>query len=533
VESVAWIAERKDVLAGLFFVAMLLAYERFVRARSAGRYVLVMTMFALALMSKPAVVAAPLVLILLNWWPFRTPWRKAVLEAIPPALLAIPIMAVTLAGQRGAIGNISLALRLSNAIRSSGAYLLKLLLPIDLSVIYPFRSDIGVEAAIAAIAVAAISLAAWRFRTSHPWLATGWGWYLAMLLPVVGLVQSGAQAMADRFMYTPSMGIAIAAVWLVAGWRSSDARPRAGAPTLAAVAVVAFSALSFRYAGLWRDTVTLFTHATAVTRDNALAHLVLGNVLLADNRLDEANNEYGKAMQAGGGAVPFATAGEAFVKQKRFVEAVEPLQRALDADPSLGAAHENLALALINTGRAAAALPHLDAAEKLDPSRKLDILPARGAAKLALGRIDEALADFQAVVAARPSAASWNALASGYSSKDDFANAERAYREAIRLDAAAYDARMNFAAMLSRGGRNDEALAQVAEAARLAPDSVEPRVYLALIEAQMGRRADAAAHAEEAQRIDPQKANDYFTSAVHMPAKDSNLADFIAAMRAR
>jgi tetratricopeptide (TPR) repeat protein len=531
VESVAWIAERKDVLAGLFFVATLLAYERFVRRRSAVRYAVVLLMFALALMSKPAVVAAPLVLILLNWWPFdrlRTEWRKAVLEAVPPAILTIPIMAVTLMGQRGAIADIPLSLRLSNAIRSAGAYLVKLLLPIDLSIVYPFRKDIGLEAAIAAFVLAAITLAAWRFRKSHPWLATGWGWYLAMLLPVVGLVQSGAQAMADRFMYTPSMGIAVAAVWLIAGRVS-----RKAAIAATAGAVLALSALSIHYAGLWRDTITLFAHATAATRNNAVAHLVLGNALLAENRLDEANNEYSKAMSAGGGSLPAASAGEALLKQGRFVEAVEPLQRAVDADPSLGSAHENLALALINTGRAATALPHLETALRLDPSRKLDILPARGAAKLALGRIDEALADFQQVVNARPSAASWNALASGYSSKDDFANAERAYREATRLDPSAYEARMNFAAMLSRAGRNAEALAQVSEAARLAPNSVEPRVYQALIEAQMGRPRDAAGHAEEAQRIDAQKANEYFTNAVHMPPKDSNLADFIATMRAR
>lgn len=537
VESVAWIAERKDVLAGLFFVATLLAYERFVRRRSAARYAFVLLLFALALMSKPAVVAAPLVLVLLNWWPFdrlRTEWRTVVLEAVPPAILTIPIMVVTVMGQRGAIGDIPLSLRLSNAVRSAGAYLVKLLLPIDLAVVYPFRKDIAVEAAIAALVLAAITVAAWRFRKSHPWLATGWGWYLAMLLPVVGLVQSGAQAMADRFLYTPSMGIAVAAVWSVgAAALGSAARPRASAPTLAAVALVAFSALSIHYAGLWRDTITLFTHATTVTRDNAVAHLVLGNALLAENRLDEANLEYSKAMSAGGGSLPAASAGEALLKQGRFVEAVEPLQRALDADPNLGAVHENLALALINTGRAAAALPHLDTALRLDPSRKLDILAARGAAKLALKRFDEALADFQEVVDARPSATSWNALASGYSSKDDFANAERAYREAIRLDPSAYEARMNFAAMLSRAARNAEALAQVTEAARLAPSSVEPRVYQALIEAQMGRPRDAADHAEEAQRLDPQKANEYFTNAVHMPPKDSNLADFVAAMRAR
>jgi protein O-mannosyl-transferase len=517
VESVAWVAERKDILAGLFFVATLLAYVR-------GRQLLVWLMFALALMSKPTVVTAPLVFVVLDEWPLR---RRNVIRALAPLVLAIPIAIVTLIGQQRGIADIALSLRLMNAVRSAGAYLGKLLLPVDLAIIYPFRDDIALQAAFSAVVLAAITFAAWHFRRTRPYLATGWGWYLAMLIPVIGLVQSGAQAMADRFTYIPSMGLALAAVWFVAEW------PAVRKPAFA-VALLAFSAVSVWYAGLWRDTVTLFTHATAVTRENSLAHVILGNVYLAEKRFDDATNEYAKAVQAGRGAtVPLAAYGSALVQQKRFVEAVEPLQRVVDAEPRNESARENLAAALIRSGRPAAALPHLEQALKLDPARSFEIIASRGEAKLALGQIDDALKDFQQVANARPSAAAWNDLARAHASRNDFANAERAYREAVRLDPDNYDARMNYGAMLSRAGRNDEALAHIREAARIAPENPEPRVYLALIEAQMGRFADAARDAEAAQKINPQQANEFLTSALRMPPKDTNLADFIATMRAR
>jgi tetratricopeptide (TPR) repeat protein len=540
VESVAWIAERKDILSGLFLVGALLAYAH-------GRRFLALSIFALALMSKPTVVTAPLLLILLNFWPFRRReggWRRPLLEAAVPAALAIPVIIATVAGQQSAIAPISLWLRIATAFHNAGAYLGKFLLPIDLAVIYPFQEHPGGAAVIAAAVVVAITYAAWYFRDARPYLATGWGWYLVMLLPVSGLVQSGAQGMADRFTYIPSMGLAIAAVWLC-GTGSQPVRGREAAalraadglrtrPTLAAVGILAFAALSFVYAGLWRDTLTLFTHAAKVTTDNSLAQLILGNALMKESRYDEANAAYAEAVRAShGGTLPSAAAGSALVQQRRYLEAVEHLQRAVDADPNMENVREDLAIALTRSGRAAAALPQLDAALKLAPSRALDITLIRAEAELALGRTDQALADFQQVAQKRPTGLAWNGVGSVYSSKNDFANAERAYREAIRLDPQNYDARMNLGAMLSREGRNDDALASIREAARIAPDSVEPRVYLALIEAQMGRHAEAANDASEALRIDPPRANDYFTNAVRIPPKDTNLADFIATMRAR
>src|SRR5437764_4232735 len=240
VESVAWIAERKDVLSGLFLAAALLAYAR-------SRRVLALVLFALALMSKPTVVTAPFGLIALNFWPLRS--RRPLLDAAVPAALAVPIVVLTFKGQAGGIAPISIWLRIANAFENAGIYLGKLVLPVDLAAIYPFRNSPGAGAVVAAAIVLAITYAAWYFRRSRPYLAAGWGWYLVMLLPVSGIVQSGAQGMADRFTYMPMMGLTMAVVWLCGtgsqpvqesnGLRTDGLRTR---PSVASVASLAFSA---------------------------------------------------------------------------------------------------------------------------------------------------------------------------------------------------------------------------------------------------------------------------------------------------
>jgi tetratricopeptide (TPR) repeat protein len=535
VESIAWTVERKDVLSGVFFMLTLMAYARYVRQRSAGRYALMLAMFALALMSKVTMVSVPLILLTLNWWPFnrikdlRT-LKTAAIESLSPLILTIPIALAALAGQKGAIAPLPMTTRLAAAAYGVCAYLGKTILPAGLAIMYPYQ-EVGLAALGWAVLALAISAVVWQFRTTRPYLLTGWGWYLFALAPVSGVVQTGMQSIADRFTYIPSIGLFIAVVWFVADLRAVT---RAVATAAAVIAIAVWSILSFRYVGVWRDTLTLFGHAADVTTDNSVAHMIMGNALMAQNRIDAANNELAEAVRASkGAALPLAAQGAAFVQQKRYADAVDPLRKAAEADPNAEPPHINLAIALARTGHAAEAEQHLASAEKLDPSRDIDILAARGNVALALNNPDGAIAAFQQVLKARPSASAWNDLASAYATKDDFADAERAYRQAIRLDPKNYDARMNLGAMLSRAGRNDEALASVREAAQNAPDSIEPRVYLALIEAQLGRHADAANDATAAQQIDPQKANEYFTNALHIPPRDTNLADFVATMRAR
>jgi tetratricopeptide (TPR) repeat protein len=530
VESIAWMVERKDVLSGVFLGATLLAYERYVRRSSAGRYLLVVLFFVLALMSKVTAVAIPLFLFTLNWWPFRRSLKRGALETLPLLLLTIPIALAALAGQKTAIAPLPIATRIGTAAYGVCAYLGKLILPSSLSIIYPYK-EIGTVAIVYALLALFITAVVIRYRDSHPYLLTGWAWYLFGLGPVAGVVQTGMQSIADRFTYLPSIGLFIAVVWFVADWRAVS---RTAAAFAAVLALLIFSVVSFRYTGMWRDTLTLFGHAAEVIPDNAMAHVVMGNNLLGQSRFDEANAELAQGVALSkGAAMPLAAQGAALVQQKRFSEAVDPLRKSAEQDPRVATVHVNLAIALSKTGRGAEAFPHLETAQKLDPALVTDVTAARAAANLAMHDPDGAIADYQQVLRARPSPASWNDLGSAYSSKNDFANAERAYREAIRLDPKNYDARMNLGAMLSRSGRNDAALAEIRAAAGAAPDSVEPRIYLALIEAQLGRKEEAANDATAAMQVDARKANDYFTNALHIPPRDSNLADFIAAMRAR
>jgi tetratricopeptide (TPR) repeat protein len=511
VESVAWVAERKDVLSTLLFIATIYAYAR---GRRAWTYVL----FVLALMAKPMVVTLPVVLLLVDIWPLKR--KPTIKDKVPLAALAIIVTAVTFIGQRGAIAqSVPLATRLSNAIVSYAAYLGKLLVPVNLAAIYPYPYTVDAwKVVVSAVALLGITAAVLYWKRPH--LTAGWLWYLVTLVPVIGIVQAGPQSMADRFVYIPSIGIVTAAVWSI----------RVVALGVAAIAI--FAALSVYNGRFWRDSITLFSHAVAVTKDNPLARVKLGDAYMAAGKTTEASEQYAQSVTLSrGGAIPLAAAGAALVQQKKYPEAIETLRRAVAFDPNIGAARENYGAALTSSGRPAEAVAQFVAALRLDNgSRRSEILHGLGNAKRLSGRTDDGIADINESIELKPTAAAWSDLGSAYSSKDDATRADVAFKQAIRLDPNLYDARMNYAALLSRTGQNDEAASQIREAMRLDPKAIEPRVYLAIVYAASGKNAEAAAIASEAQQMDGKTANELFTRALHLPAKETNLGDFIAEM---
>ena len=540
VESVAWVAERKDVLSTMFFLVTMLAHAHYSRRPEVKRYLMVFAAFALALMSKPMAVSIPVALLILDFWPLRRlsfhprGWLRPLLEKLPMAVAALAVIALTFSGQARAISNLPPGVRLSNVLTSYAAYLGKTLVPHDLSILYPLAYEIpGSEVAGSLFLLVAISALVLYLGKRRPYLPAGWFWYLLTLVPVIGFVQSGTQGMADRFLYIPSIGLTFALVWLVAGSVSTDSGRRI-AVGAGLVAVLACSALSIHQLGYWRDTETLFRHALEVNPKNGMAQVILGESLIDQGRTDEALTLFSDAVRSGGGAsLPLSEMGHALILQKRFAEAIDPLRQAVARDPGMSAAHENLGAAYLGSGSPAEAIPQFEEALRLDDgSRKADIIEARGNARVKAGHIEEGLVDLKTALALRPTAAVWNDLASAYASREDFANAQPAFTESIRLDPNALDTRLNYAAVLSRAGRNTEALAQIHEAIRIAPKSPEPRVYLALTLAQNHRRSEAADAAEEAMRLDPAAANEDLTQAVHMPPSSSNLTNFIAAMRA-
>lgn len=507
VESVAWLAERKDVLSTLFFLVALLLYLRWTEGRSKAVYAALVVVFALGLMSKGMLVTLPLILLLLDFWPLRRAnFPSLLLEKVPLFALIVPSAILTVVAQHAvkAIAQsqyVPLSIRLANASLSYIAYLGKTVWPSPLAIPYPYPSVISPTRSIAA-ALALIAISGWVvvFRKRRPYLFTGWFWFAGALVPVIGVIQIGVQAMADRYMYIPMIGLSIAVVWLIDDALSH--RPALRVPLVAASAAMLaiFTYVAQVQAAYWKDTVTLFRHSVAVTGDNFTAHLALGSALLANNERDEA---------------------------------VRELERAVAISPSSAVAHDDLAAAYASLGRIEEGQAEYRKALALDPN---DRAAQNGVAALSLqaGNVDDALKRYTTMVREQPqSAAAHNDLASALSRAGREDDALREYEQALRLDASLYDAHMNIAALLSRRKREAEAIQHLHAANKLQPEATEPHVYLALVYAQTSRASEAIREAQAALALDETTANTQFTDAVRAPAAPDNLRRFVAAMRAR
>src|SRR5947207_9978697 len=351
VESVVWVAERKDVLSGLFFVLTLWAYARYTRHPSAARYILILFLFSFGLMSKPMLVTLPFVLLLLDYWPLdrvgagrdrgeptpSTP-QKLLLEKLPLLGLVAASSVVTLFAQKVALQpltSMSMATRTGNALISGVVYLCQFFWPFPLAPLYPiWPPDVVTEKVLLCTGLLIAISAVVFFLRRHRYLVTGWLWYLIMLGPVIGILQVGSQAHADRYTYLPQIGLAILVTWgladLCSRWRH---RAFILAPLAASVLVfLGFSAQT--QAAYWRNSETLWTHTLAITSNNAIAEENLGATLY---------------------------------QQGRSPEAITHFQNALRNDPYDASVHSTLGVALLDTGQVAESLAHLQTAVQLDP----------------------------------------------------------------------------------------------------------------------------------------------------------------------
>jgi len=298
VESVAWVAERKDVLSALFGLLTIRAYLRYVRRPAPRRYLAVVVLFAAGLAAKPMLVTLPCALLLLDWWPLNRIRRYVapgpiLIEKFPLLALAAASTLVTWRAQTTGITRLlhpELSTRLANGAISAMLYLRDLFWPADLAVLYPyplagFPWQTTAAAATAVALISAAAVLAWRRR---PFLAAGWSWYLVTILPVIGLVQVGAQSRADRYTYLPLIGVVIAIVWLADDLWPRGEHPRRVLASLLAVVLVALSISSLIQIGRWRDTLTLLEHTERVTKDNYVIMNIIGAELSAAGRTDEA-----------------------------------------------------------------------------------------------------------------------------------------------------------------------------------------------------------------------------------------------------
>ena len=363
VESVAWVSERKDVLSGLFFMLTLGAYVRYVRKPpSRGRYLAVWFLFALGLMCKPMLVTVPFVLLLLDYWPlkrFGTPAnhvamaRKLIIEKIPLIVFSMAACGVTLLVQQPA-KVISFSLRLSNALVSCVAYCGQMFYPAGLAVMYPYPIHglpVG-KIILSLLLLLAVTVGAFCWRQRRPYFLMGWLWYLGMLVPVIGLVQVGNQARADRYTYLPQIGLYVLLAWLAvdltASWRGRRWVVGGGA----LVVLVVLIACARTQTTYWRDSESLWTRSLACTSDNGIAHAKLGIAFHDQGRLDEAITELQKAVAISPeDAEPHYNLGNAFLQQGRLDDATVHYQKALTINPEDADAHNNLGNAFLQLGR--------------------------------------------------------------------------------------------------------------------------------------------------------------------------------------
>lgn len=402
VESVAWISERKDVLSACFWFLALWVYVRYAERPGWGRYLLVVAAFCLGLMAKPMVVTLPFVLLLLDIWPLR---RRAIQEKIPLFAIAAAAAAVTYLVQQGsrAVKTVSvfpIGLRVENALVSYAVYLGKLFWPSGLAVFYPYPQHIALwEPVFSGLLLLVIS--ALVLRVSY--LAVGWFWFLGTLVPVIGLVQVGAQPRADRYTYIPMVGLLIMLAWggadVLKRWPS--AKPALAG--LAGVACVACVFASSKQIAYWQDSETLFTHAIDVTNRNYVAQHNLG-LAIADQpgRLPEAIKHYKAALAIRPDSVEaHSDLGNALAQTGQLQAAAAEYQTALRLAPDSAIPHNNLGNAFFRMGRLEEAIEQYKTAVRLKPDYA-DAHNNLGAALASLGRTQEAIAEFQAALRIQP-----------------------------------------------------------------------------------------------------------------------------------
>jgi tetratricopeptide (TPR) repeat protein len=485
VESVAWVAERKDVLSTFFWMLTIWAYIRFVNSPKITSYLLVLVFFALGLMSKPMLVTLPFVLLLLDYWPldrFSLKRGEAGSKYSLPYLLIekAPLFAMTLVScivtfviqkKGGAMEweKYGLLIRLANASISYLQYINKMIWPTRLAVFYPHpNQNVSILYAIVSVVfLLAVTILIFRFAKERRYLVVGWLWYLGTLVPVIGLIQVGAQAMADRYTYIPLTGLFIIIAWglpdLLAKWRNKKI-----ALTMAALLIIIDMSICTHFQlGYWQNSLTLFQHALDVTKDNYVAHFSIAGPLREQGKLNETIYHCSEAIRI----------------KPHYTKAIVSLGTALDE----------------------------------------------------AGRIDEAIEEYKKCLQIAPGEPmALNNLGIALGEQGKFDEAVKCFTEALRVKPDFANAHINISHILTLQGNMDEAAVHLTEALRLDPQSAKAHFYLGQVLMQKGKINEAITHFEEALRlkpdwIEPMNNLAWFLSAskeitIHNPAKAVSLA---------
>jgi tetratricopeptide (TPR) repeat protein len=528
VESVAWVSERKDVLSTFFWILTMGAYVHYVEWPKVGRYLLVLVFLTLGLMAKPMLVTLPFVLLLMDYWPLgRLEFRRGkihpqksrgpgyqtfrplhlVWEKVPFFALTVVFSIVTFFTQQkgGAIAPFPIVLRVANALVSYVSYMGKMIWPAGLTVFYPHPGMQPMwQVAGACLLLVCISFLAIRAVRSRPYFAVGWLWYVGTLVPVIGLVQVGSFAMADRFTYVPLIGLFVIIAWgvpeVVGGWRYKKLVLSASAGALLLVLVIC----TWLQVRLWHNTFTLFKHALEVTANNGLAHNNLGFALAEQGHLNEAMDHYSRALQIN----PMYedahdNMGVALTRLGRFDEAIWHYTEALRIKPDNADANNNLGVVLAEQGRIEEAMGRYAEALRIEPEYA-DAHSNLGNALFQQGRLDEATIRYREALRLRPDHAdAHNNLGLVLAEQGWLEDAISHYTEALRIKPDYADAHNNLGNALLYQGKLQEAINQYTKALRINPDYANAHHNLGVVLAEQGRMDEAIHHLSMAVKINP------------------------------
>jgi tetratricopeptide (TPR) repeat protein len=576
VESVAWVAERKDVLSTFFFLLTLWAYERYAEGRGAkseGRnpkpesnpqpadrrpklnpawyYGLSLLLFALGLMSKPMLVTVPFVLLLLDYWPLRrlsfptlqrstTPLPRLLVEKVPFLLLSAASCVVTFQVQQSGgsvldVNNLPVAARVANALMSYVRYLGKMLWPEHLAALYLRKVPWPAwEVGLAAVILLAISAAVIRLARGRPYLAVGWFWYVGTLVPVIGLVQVGMQTMADRYTYIPLIGIFIAIAWgaceLANAWRV----PKIGLGIVIAVVLAACMVVTRKQIVYWKTSETLFARMITTVEGNYMAHYNMGNLLSRQNKLPEAVQHYEAALRAEPNyAEAHNNLGAVLLQQRRFEEALAHYQAAVRLKPEY-LYYFNLANAQVDAGHAADAVANYQQALRLNPNSS-QAHHNLGMALQAQGNAEAAMAEFRAALQLQPdNESAEHNLANRLADAGRLDEAMTHYLSALRLDPKHAESYNGLGICYAMQGKYPEAERQFREAVRLKPDYPGAQSNLGNALGAQSKLEEAIPHYQKALEFDPKDYQTHFNLGVSLLRQGRQAearAHFVEALR--
>jgi tetratricopeptide (TPR) repeat protein len=501
VESVAWISERKDVLSTFFWILTMAAYLRYVKNPTTGRYVLTLVFFVMGLMSKPMLVTLPFTLLLLDYWPLNRLQfegkRQAhsqyvqriwllVREKIPFFILTIASSIITLfvfkvSGQIKSMDAVPALTRLKNVVISYAVYVEKLFWPENLAVYYPY--DLAklstVNVLLAAAALLAVTILVVRNADRHKYLLVGWLWYVGTLIPVIGLVQVGDQAMADRYSYVPFIGLFIIVAWgisdLLAGWKYRKI-------LLGFSSIIVISALSvctWLQTSCWRDSQTLFEHALKVTTRNYVAYNCLGSAYITQDKFDKAVELLHRCLQIKPNyAWAYHNLGVAYTKLKRYEQAVQACKQAIRIEPKNSWTYYTLGVAYDKLGRYREAMEAYKNAVTVEPYYA-DAYYNLGLACAELGRYQDAVQAYEQAIRIRPDDAdAYCNLASAYGQLGQFQKEIDVCEQALKINPDLAEAYYNLGTALGQLGRYAEAIQACKQAIKIKPDYTEAHYNL-------------------------------------------------------